>query len=195
MRKYAGLIVALLATLLLTAIVVMPSVIEAARNSNVEKKSATVTSYAVQGQGNSVIVGQSVRNDTSPPLRDMRQLPLMFKPEREANANPKVNHSHRDSKDEAVQSTLAPTANMPGTTLNFDGVPFPGVACNCAPPDTNGEVGATQYVQIVNEGYQVFDKTSGASQLGPAGISTLWQGFGGVCETSGRSGERRVGEK
>ena len=186
MRKYAGLIAALLATLLLTAIVVMPSVIEAARNSTVEKKSATLTSYVVQGQGNTVTVGQSIRNDTSPPLRDMKQLPIMRPPEREANANPKVTHSHRDIKDEAVQSdTLAPTANMPGTMLNFDGIPFPGVACNCAPPDTNGEVGATQYVQIVNEGYQVFDKTSGASQLGPAGISTLWQGFGGVCETSG----------
>ncbi|HKC26275.1 MAG TPA: fibronectin type III domain-containing protein, partial [Thermoanaerobaculia bacterium] len=53
------------------------------------------------------------------------------------------------------------------------------------PPDTNGEVGATQYVQIVNEGFQVFDKSTGASQLGPSGISTLWGGFGGVCESSG----------
>src|SRR5438046_6222225 len=74
---------------------------------------------------------------------------------------------------------------MPGTTLNFDGIPFPGVACNCAPPDTNGEVGATQYVQIVNEGYQVFDKTSGASLLGPSGLATLWSGFGGVCQSNG----------
>ena len=41
------------------------------------------------------------------------------------------------------------------------------MACNCAPPDTNGEVGATQYVQMVNEGIQVFNKTTGASVLGP----------------------------
>src|ERR1043165_3508368 len=186
MKKYAGLIVALASTLLLTAIVVTPSVIEAARKSTTEKKSSMTTNYIPQGQGNTITVGQSVRNDTSPPLRDMKQLPIMRRDQREANENPKVNHSHKDSKDEVVQSSLeAPTANMPGTTLNFDGIPFPGVACNCAPPDTNGEVGATQYVQIVNEGYQVFDKTSGASQLGPAGISTLWQGFGGVCETAG----------
>ncbi len=26
--------------------------------------------------------------------------------------------------------------SMPGTVLNFDGIPFPGVVCNCAPPDT-----------------------------------------------------------
>ena len=37
---------------------------------------------------------------------------------------------------------------------------FPGVGCNCAPPDTNGAVGLAQYVQMVNEGYQVFDKTT-----------------------------------
>src|SRR5712675_2818222 len=75
--------------------------------------------------------------------------------------------------------------NMPSPLLNFDGVFFPGVACNCAPPDTNGEVGATQYVQMVNEGFQVFDKTTGASVLGPSGITTLWSGFGGVCQNNG----------
>ena len=59
------------------------------------------------------------------------------------------------------------------------------MVCNCAPPDTDGEVGATQYVQIVNEGYQVFNKTTGASVLGPVAISTIWTGFGGVCEING----------
>ena len=43
--------------------------------------------------------------------------------------------------------------------LSFDGIVFPGVGCNCAPPDTDGEVGATQYVQMVNEGFQVFNKS------------------------------------
>ena len=74
---------------------------------------------------------------------------------------------------------------MPASILSFDGMTFPGVACNCAPPDTVGEVGLTQYVQMVNEGVQVFNKTTGASVLGPIGISTLWAGFGGVCETGG----------
>ena len=60
-----------------------------------------------------------------------------------------------------------------------------GVGCSCAPPDTNGEVGATQYVQIVNEGFQVFSKSTGASIHGPAGITTLWSGFGGVCQNNG----------
>ena len=83
-----------------------------------------------------------------------------------------------------MQKALAPLA-MPGTILNFDGIGFPGGGCNCAPPDTNGEVGATQYVQMVNEGIQVYNKTTGASVLGPIGIATLWAGFGGVCENNG----------
>jgi hypothetical protein len=74
---------------------------------------------------------------------------------------------------------------MPAPALNFDGIPFPGVACNCAPPDTNGEVGATQYVQIVNEGYQVFNKSTGLSVFGSVSIATIWSGFGGVCENNG----------
>ncbi len=53
------------------------------------------------------------------------------------------------------------------------------------PPDTNGAAGATQFVQMVNVTIAVYDKSSGALQLGPAAIHTLWQGFGGLCEFGG----------
>jgi hypothetical protein len=53
------------------------------------------------------------------------------------------------------------------------------------PPDTNGAVGATQFVQMVNVTIAVYDKSSGALQLGPAAIHTLWSGFGGLCEFGG----------
>src|SRR5205823_10187557 len=175
--KVARLVVALAATCALIAILVLPQIIEAKRRA---------ANSAPQGRSE-VITGSSVHNDKSEPLRDMKQLPIMRKPEREANENPRISHSHRDVTDPVVQNaaTASVTANMPGTTLNFDGIPFPGVACNCAPPDTNGEVGSTQYVQIVNEGYQVFNKSTGASVLGPVGITTIWSGFGGVCQNAG----------
>src|SRR6185503_3335575 len=179
--KVAKLIVAVSGTLLLIAILVLPQIIEA-------KRTREAAMPGIGGQKKSdVQVGASTRNDTSPPLREMKQLPYTGKPQGEANKNPKVPHSHRDTSDPVVQTgeTFAPSASMPGTQSNFDGVPFPGVACNCAPPDTDGEVGATQYVQIVNEGYQVFDKTTGASLLGPSGIATIWGGFGGVCQNNG----------
>jgi hypothetical protein len=135
-----------------------------------------------------ITVGRSYHNDTSIPLREMRQLPIKPRPledeEREANPNPTNPKTHIDGEDTVVQSFLAPDV-MPTPSHNFDGIGFPGVSCNCSPPDTNGEVGATQYVQMVNEGYQVFDKSTGTSVLGPASIVSLWSGFGGVCETAG----------
>src|SRR5690349_10597637 len=113
------------------------------------------------GRSSKVIIRHSVRNDVSPALRTIPKLPFRTSSEREGNRNPIVASRHRDAPDTVVQRTLA-RPNMPSPTLNFDGVSFPGVNCFCAPPDTNGEVGATQYVQIVNQGFQVFDKATGS---------------------------------
>ena len=131
----------------------------------------------------------SIHNDVSPALRDVEGWPDVRVQEHEAAANPRVwTGAHKDQPDLVVQKgmllgQLAP--RIPAPILNFAGIPYPGVVCSCAPPDTNGEVGATQYVQIVNEGYQVFDKATGASILGPNSISSVWSGFGGVCQTGG----------
>jgi hypothetical protein len=137
-----------------------------------------------------VTSAESYRNDVSPPLRSLPPSAARSA-EHEANENPKVPHRHKDSNDPLIQnrhvsSALSqPAPNIAATLLNFDGIPFPGVGCNCAPPDTNGAVGKTQFVQIVNEGYQVFDKATGNSLLGPNGISSVWTGFGGGCGTLG----------
>jgi hypothetical protein len=53
------------------------------------------------------------------------------------------------------------------------------------PPDTNGAVGAKQFVEMVNVTIAVYDKSTGALQFGPAAIHTLWTGFGGLCEFGG----------
>jgi len=172
------------AVLLFGAITMVPRIIEASKSS----AATAISANPVQGRQPEVTVGESIRNDTSPPVREMKQLPV-FKPRKEANENPKIPHFHKDTPDRRVQATIAAdaltAANMPTADKNFNGMQFSGVACNCAPPDTNGEVGTTQYVQIVNEGFQVFDKTTGASLLGPSGIQTIWGGFGGVCEFNG----------
>ena len=134
---------------------------------------------------NGFLVGRSYHNDRTLSLRRMPALPMAPPREpAEANPNPKLKIRHQDAPDPTVQRNL-PAPNMPSPILNFDGIPFPGVVCNCAPPDTNGEVGLTQYVQIVNEGFQVFNKNTGASVFGPVAISSLWSGFGGLCETNG----------
>jgi len=178
------IIVLVVAALLFGAVITVPQIIEAKRSA-----ATTTTPTFYQGRKPEVTVGESIRNDTSRPVREMKQQPV-FKPKKEANENPKIPHFHRDTPDRVVQKSIAvdefTSANMPTADMNFNGMQFPGVACNCAPPDTNGEVGTTQYVQSVNEGFQVFDKTTGASLLGPSGIETVWGGFGGVCEFNGR---------
>src|SRR5689334_12707205 len=140
---------------------------------------------SISAQGaNPVTVGRDYKHDVSPPLRDIQPPFTPPRAEHEENIVRHINSVHQDQADPVVQSTLAAAA-MPSPILNFNGISFPGVACNCAPPDTNGEVGATQYVQIVNEGYQVWNKSTGASVFGPVGITTIWSGFGGVCQNAG----------
>jgi hypothetical protein len=136
--------------------------------------------------GNGHFVGADQHHDKSPELRTIKPIPVRGVPLDEEEDGEGGGRVTRGSTGPAapVQNQLASPA-MPATSLSFDGIPFPGVVCNCAPPDTNGEVGATQYVQIVNEGFQVFDKATGASQYGPAAISTIWSGAGNVCATAG----------
>ncbi len=157
----------------LCTLIVGASGLAAEPGRNPVKKSASST----------VTVGHSFKNDVSPPLREIPpKFGLQQKHlQREPLGMPEDVLTRTDP---VVQDRLAPRA-MPAPILDFDGVHFPGVSCNCAPPDTDGEVGATQYLQMVNEAIQVFDKTSGSSVLGPISIETLWSGFGGVCETGG----------
>jgi hypothetical protein len=188
------LIVIATAALLLTTVILLPRISEARRSKWLAGETAPATSPALnvtqsQDQKGDITVVASYHNDTSIPLRDMKPQ-LALPKQQHSNENPKIPTRHKDSPDTVVQDRFSDlksliAVNMPAPLLNFNGIGFPGVACNCAPPDTNGEVGATQYVQIVNEGYQVFNKTTGASVLGPVGISTIWTGFTGPCETAG----------
>lgn len=169
-----------LATLLSTA---APVNAQYASIDTLNQSSIGSNSPAGQGRGGLVAV-RDYKHDVSPALRNIPPARIPPRPQREENPPRNTGIKHSNAPDPVVQSTLAPLA-VPATILNFDGIAFPGVACNCAPPDTNGEVGATQYAQIVNEGYQVFNKSTGASQLGPVSIVTLWNGFGGVCQNNG----------
>jgi len=137
-----------------------------------------------------VEVNAAVRHDVSPPLRDMSAAPnlptihgdrpLHLLPSGPGGASPQVPG--------ALQTAVGPqVATSAG--LNFNGVGdtsnTPSNPCNCAPPDTNGAVGATQFVQIVNTAFAVYDKSTGAIAAGfPKANNTLWSGFGGGCETN-----------
>jgi hypothetical protein len=92
---------------------------------------------------------------------------------------------------DAVSAPLSAPLDGVSTVIGFDGQ---SAADNrrvfgfaFVPPDTNGAVGASQYVQMVNVTIAVYSKRDGALQLGPAPIHSLWRGFGGLCENGGES--------
>jgi hypothetical protein len=58
-----------------------------------------------------------------------------------------------------LNQILPPTPNMPPPELIFAGTDRVGSGCNCRPPDTNGDVGPNHYLQTVNSGFRVFDKS------------------------------------
>ena len=85
------------------------------------------------------------------------------------------------TKDPVVQSKKG-SGPISGPIPNFDGICLPFGApcalpsrCSCLPPDTNGEVGATQYVQMVNSDFAVYSKT-GKVLAAATPINQLWKG-------------------
>src|SRR4029079_4357207 len=90
------------------------------------------------------------------------------------------------AKDPVVQKTKG-TGPISGPIQNFDGICPPvgepcaqPSSCSCLPPDTNGEVGSTQYVQMVNSDFVVFSK-SGAVLRPATPINQLWAGTNSEC--------------
>ena len=134
-----------------------------------------------------VEVTHETKHDVSPPLRSARATSPGAENLRERPLRPiPQNVLANNVDDPVVQSHVGPRV---GTTtgLNFAGVGQGdyGFTDQYAPPDTNGAVGATQYVQWVNTYLAVFDKTTGAIAAGfPKAGNAVWAGFGGGCETN-----------
>ncbi len=83
-----------------------------------------------------------------------------------------------------IQTTAGQQYSAPSPVgTGFDGVGngTAGYVPSSNPPDVNGRVGATQFVQWNNSSFAIFDKVTGALQYGPAAGNTLFQALGGVC--------------
>ena len=149
---------------------------------------ATSNQASAENAASAVEVTPAVKHDTLRSLRGTMPRPEDF------SKSPRIHPVHPlpplapgNQSDGAVQHTITGTF-APALGAGFDGVgqgfsgPQGTFEVNSAPPDTNGAVGATQYVQIVNTGFAVFDKASKAVTYGPVPSNTLWSGFGGPCE-------------
>ena len=74
----------------------------------------------------------------------------------------------------------APLTSFDGICLPFGPPCAEASSCSCLPPDTNGEVGATQFVQMVNSDFVVFSKT-GTVLRHATPIDALWSGTNSEC--------------
>lgn len=139
----------------------------------------------------SLQVYREVKHDVSPPLREM----IRMTPEQPNPFSPRLLDILPTGPDLSGRVSAAPdtalqTQSLPNVAatvgLNFEGLGLgtPGFGICCAPPDTNGAVGATQYVQWVNLSFAVYDKNTGAMVAGPTPGNALWAGFGGQCQTA-----------
>ena len=131
-------------------------------------------------------VSAAAHHDVSPPLRNMR-------PSAPSAANLRERPLLRPGgpggnvPDGALQTTTTGSvATSTSAGLSFSGIGQGdyGFSDRYAPPDTNGAVGATQYVQWVNTDFAIFNKSTGALVYGPVAANTLWSGFGGGCQAN-----------
>src|SRR5947209_8898549 len=148
----------------------------------------TASVFAKDGRPGLQVIAE-VKHDTSLSLRDMessiasqataaprRVMPLLLPHPATGEASVQA--------DTALQKVDLPFVSA-SLGLNFDGLRQGqnGRVVNAAPPDTNGVVGATQYVQWVNSSFAVFDKATGARLMGPTAGNAFWAGFGGQCQS------------
>jgi hypothetical protein len=113
---------------------------------------------------------------------------------------PRLFHEHRipladlppaapGTRDPVLQTAPLPLVQAT-LGLNFlgQGNTFPGFTVTSEPPDTNGAVGTTQYVQWVNTMFTVFNKTTGTVVQAPRNGNTLFIGLPptSICRTTNR---------
>jgi hypothetical protein len=128
-------------------------------------------------------VSSSVQHGVSPAARDLPAQATAFKGTPDRPLLSPAQNAGPSGADGALQSTAsAPLAATVGAGFAGIGVNSNTKAnpCNCAPPDTNGAAGATQYVQIVNTAFGVYSKTGVLATGFPKAINTLWSSLGNV---------------
>jgi hypothetical protein len=141
-------------------------------------------------------VGKALKHDVSLTLSEMAaSMPRPQIVDREVNPL----HPPRPGKPDFVGQTdpvrqsvaLLPGAALtPQPLLNFEGLSDDDnravVGFRVVPPDTEGDVGPSHYVQWINLIFAVYDKATGTIVRGggPFAGNTIWARFGGPCEAN-----------
>jgi uncharacterized membrane protein len=139
-------------------------------------------------------VGYAEHMDLSPALRELSPAAVSS-----ADSSPLPTDFRlsipRPWRDTAAETLLDPALQaqhslqaMPAPLHSFDGL---SNVNGIHPPDAQGDIGydpatgTRYYVQWVNLSFAIWDVSTTPTQIyGPVAGNTLWQGFGGVCETT-----------
>ena len=127
---------------------------------------------------------RAVRPVHTRPLRELPMIPPALAPRPELPEPMRPKPPTDTPTAGVMQTSVGRAVSGPSpTNIIFDGVGvgLAGFVPSSVPPDTNGRVGAKQYVQWNNTSFAVFDKTTGALLFGPAAGNTLFQSLGGAC--------------
>ena len=141
-------------------------------------------------------ISYSVRNDTSRPLREIIA-DIGPVQSRSAESLPLIENQFLKAP-QAERPALAPGFGVlrapkyqteasrevtPPTIASFNGLGV-GNGANGMPPDTNGDVSPTHYIQWINTSWGIFNKTTG-TQIGlTVAGNSFWNGFGGDCQNT-----------
>jgi hypothetical protein len=151
-----------------------------------------INTHIMYASQNSTLVINAVKHDTSKPLRTLPPLSEMDAFNRIETTLPPdhfLDPSIQTKRviDPAIQITPITPALVPLRSFLGIGQGLGTYKVAAIPSDSNGSVGMNQYVQWVNYDLAVFDKDTGALITGfPKSGNSIWQGFGGLCETTNK---------
>ncbi|MGB6401791.1 MAG: hypothetical protein WA872_16325 [Candidatus Sulfotelmatobacter sp.] len=144
------------------------------------------------------MVVKAVKHAVAPPLSQMESIPLpsgqmsSFEDDEDRllihgprATSPAADSVLQRSDQTPLSSALSTLSTDSGLNILGVGNGFPGYSDQAIVSDSNVAVGTTQVVQFVNRSYAVFDKSTGATTLGPITGATLWQAMGTPCYAPG----------
>ncbi|WP_223788264.1 fibronectin type III domain-containing protein [Marinicella meishanensis] len=140
--------------------------------------------------------GRAVRHDKSAPLPELIRLTQENTELVNQNLKPadyvypnftehptKIQQADMLKGSEGVQDFRG-INNVPAVGISFDGIGQSDAPGGGLPPDTNGDVGTTHYVQYINTDWAIYEKATGNLVGTVQEGNTFWAGFGGPCETN-----------
>lgn len=116
--------------------------------------------------------------------------PIVLRPVRMGISTPHPPQTTPPEEAAAPQPATDVSASaLPAPILNFDGLKDTdnmqtfGTQRLVIPPDTNGDIGPSHYIQVVNNLYRISSPTL-STELATETISKIFENFGGLCENN-----------